>query len=60
MRAEDSIADCSPYLAIISPNEARDDNDNIRVANETFAQKMKIITIIIHFQVYVLLQFAES
>ena len=60
LRAEDSIADCSPYLVIIGPNEARDDNDNIRVANETFAQKMKIITIITHFQVYVLLQFAES
>ena len=41
-------------------NEARDDNDNIRVANEAFARKMKIITIITHFQVYVLLQFAES
>ena len=60
LRAEDSIADCSPYLVIIGPNEARDDNDNIRVANETFAQKMKIIIIITHFQVYVLLQFAES
>ena len=50
LRAEDSIADCSPYLVIIGPNEARDDNDNIRVANETSAQKMKIITIITHFQ----------
>ena len=32
----------------------------IRVANESFARKMNINTIITHFQVYVLLQFAES
>ena len=49
-----------PYLVIIGPSEASDDNDNIRVANESFARKMNIITIITHFQVYVLLQFAES
>ena len=51
---------CSPYLVIIGPSEARDDNDKIRVANESFARKINIITIITHFQVYVLLQFAES
>ena len=51
---------CRPYLVIIGPSEARDDNDKIRVANESFARKMNIITIITHFQVYVLLQFAES
>ena len=42
-----------PYLVIIGPSEARDDNDKIRVANESFARKMNIITIITHFQVYV-------
>ena len=51
LRAEDSFA--ARIFVIIGPSEARDDNDNIRVANESFARKMNIITIITHSQVYV-------
>ena len=58
LREEDSFA--ARILSLSVPSEARDDNDKIRVANESFARKMNIITIITHFQVYVLLQFAES
>ena len=57
---EDGRLICSPYLVIIGPSEAMDDNDKIRIANESFARKINIITIISHFQVYVLLEFAES
>ena len=51
---------CNPCLIIIGPSVARDDNDNIKAANESYARKTNIITIITHCQVYVLLKFAES
>ena len=41
---------CGPHLAIIGPNEARADlNGKVRAANESYARKMNIITIITHF-----------
>ena len=54
LRAEDSFA------ARVFPSKAREDNDKIMAANESSVQKMNIITIITHFQVYTLSQFLWS
>ena len=58
LRAEDSFA--ARTLSLSARAKRGTIKDNIRVVNESFAPKMNIITIITHFQVYVLLQFAES
>ena len=56
LRAEDSFA--ARILSLSA--RAKRGTIMIRVANESFALKMSITAIITHFQVYVLLQFAES
>ena len=56
LRGEDSFA--ARILSLSA--RAKRGTIMIRVANESFALKMNIITIITHFQIYVLSQFAES
>ena len=41
---------CGPHLAIIGPRESKGRfNGKVRAANESYALKMNIITIITHF-----------